>query len=63
MAESFKHMATCACGSVGDVVKAPGLSDLLDPVWVVEHERGEQHRNVRVKVEDKFRLALEDSDG
>ena len=57
MAESFKSMATCGCGSVGDVVEK---SDRLDaePWFVIQHQGEVKHTNVRVKVDDRFKLAL-----
>jgi len=56
MAESFKHMATCACGAKGDIVDSSGLESVQDPWWVIEHEHAERHRVVRVKVDGKFRF-------
>ena len=64
MATSLQHMATCACGSVGGIVEHPGIHNVTDPVWVIAHENGVEHRNVRVEVliDDvpHFRLKLED---
>jgi hypothetical protein len=61
MSESFKgEMATCACGTVGGIVDGSGLESVRDPWWVIEHDNGEQHINVRVRVDGKFRFKLKE---
>lgn len=58
MAETLKHMATCGCGSVGDVVDQSHRFEFKDPWWVIQHQGGAQHTNVRVKVGDRFKMVL-----
>ncbi len=56
MAESFKHMATCACGAVGDIVDRGNRFDFKDNWFVIQHEGDVQHRVKLVNVDGKFRF-------